>query len=207
MTEGRFIVFEGIDGSGTSTQSKRLAEALRNQGRPCHLTFEPTAHSIGSVIRDLIEGTTPLPADPTQAKRLLAMLFAADRLDHLDHPERGICARLKNGEDVVLARYVLSSLAYEGEESAELELVTTLNASFPLPDLTVYLSCPVDVALKRINSTRERVDVFENAEKLQRVKTNYERSIANYAGRVLTLEATLLADDIAAAILAELSCL
>ena len=201
MTTGRFIVFEGIDGSGTSTQSRRLAEALRERGSECHLTFEPTANTIGTVIRNLIEGTTPLPHDPAQAKRLLAMLFAADRLDHLDAPGSGIRARLDRGEDVVLARYVLSSLAYEGEESNELELVTTLNAPFPAPDLTVYLSCPVDIALERINSTRDRVDVFENTEKLSRVKANYERSIKGYAGRVLTLEATLPADAIAAAIL------
>ncbi len=204
MTMGRFVVFEGIDGSGTSTQSKCLAEALRESGRDCHLTFEPTDNAIGSVIRDLIEGTRSLPADPAEARRLLAMLFAADRLDHLNAPERGIRARLDRGQDVVLARYVLSSLAYEGDESDELKLVKSLNDPFPHPDLTVYLSCPVEVALDRINSTRDRVDIFENTEKLQRVKANYERSIASYAGRVLTLEATLPADAIAAALLEEL---
>lgn len=203
-TKGRFIVFEGIDGSGTSTQSRRLHEALQASGRTSHLTFEPTANTIGNVIRNLIEGTHPLPDNDAEGRRLLAMLFAADRLDHLEAPTTGIMARLDSGQDVVLARYVLSSVAYEGEGTDELAFVETLNNPFPCPDLTVYLSCPVEVALERITTTREKVDVFENEQKLLRVKANYERAIETYGGRVLTIEATLPQDEIATAILAAL---
>ncbi len=164
---GKFIVIEGIDGSGTSTQSKAIAQALaaRPNTRGVMTCFQLSDGSIGRIIREMLSGERRTSADPKTERRLFAMLFAADRHDHLFNEETGIVSALNRGEDVVCAPYVLSSLAYECEDSDELDFVRTLNEEFPLPDLTLYLDCPVDVALNRIHSTRENIDVFENRDK------------------------------------------
>lgn len=202
---GRFIVVEGIDGSGTSTQSRAIAAALEARGRTVILTHEPTNLEIGSVIRELLGGRVPLPDDGASERRLFALLFAADRLDHLKRPDSGIEAALARDVDVVCARYVLSSLAYEGDELELVDFVRGLNEAYRIPELTVYLDCPVDVALERISRTRASTDVFENREKLESVRRAYEAHLDVWPGRVLRIDARLLAHEITGAVLRELT--
>lgn len=209
MNEGKarlafFVVFEGIDGSGTSTQCRALKDALVAHGRPVHETFEPTKGPIGSLLRDFLGGRAQLTGDEPTDKRILAMLFAADRAHHLARPDEGILPLRARGTDVLSARYVLSSLAYEADHPDELAEVERLNAHFAVPDLTVYLKCPVEIALQRITATRSQIDIFENRAKLVRVKTNYERLLHNYPGRVLLLDATQPPQQITAAVLGAL---
>ncbi len=118
MTESKFIVFEGIDGSGTSTQSKALVQNLVERGMPTIHTWEPTDRPIGRLLRQMLSGELTSSDSPEQDRHLLALLFAADRHDHLWNNKDGIKKELAQGKHVVCARYVLSSLAYEGEESS-----------------------------------------------------------------------------------------
>ena len=104
---GKFVVYEGIDGSGTTTQAARLASYLRGRGVPVCETSEPTRGPFGAVIRQALEGR--LEVD----ERALAVAFAADRYDHLFSTDRGIVDRLKAGTWVICDRYVLSSLVYQ----------------------------------------------------------------------------------------------
>ena len=200
----RFIVVEGIDGSGTTTQARALVRALEARGEPAEFDCEPTDRPVGRVLRDLLSGSLESADDETSDRRLFAYLFAADRHDHLENAESGIKRRLAAGINVVCARYVLSSLAYEGEGRDELAFVEQLNRDFPFPDLTLYLDCPVTVSLNRIRSTRPSVDVFENEAKLTRVRHAYERLLEDYEGRHLTVDATLPESDITARALAAL---
>lgn len=201
----KFIVFEGIDGSGTSTQSLALVRNLQASGHDCQHTWEPTDRPVGKLLRQMLSGELKSSGSAEHDRHLFALLFAADRQDHLWNEETGIQKTLASGSHVVCARYVLSSMAYEGEGSGELEFVKSINASYPTPDLTVYLDCPVDVALHRINSTRDQIDVFENEAKLSRVKSNYANLIESYPGRVLSLDATRSPDELSAEIMAEMA--
>ncbi|HUJ27417.1 MAG TPA: dTMP kinase, partial [Myxococcales bacterium] len=112
---GRFIVFEGLDGAGTTTQAKLLAERLQKLGRTVFLAHQPSDGTVGLLIRQILAGRAATPqADGKLGQvdeRVMALLFAADRLDHLNSQ---IEPRLARGEDVILDRYTLSSLAYQG---------------------------------------------------------------------------------------------
>ncbi len=201
----QFIVIEGIDGAGTSTQARRLAEALRTAGREVEETFEPTDGPVGSLIRSMLRSQKPPLPDPVAARRLFARLFAADRHHHLHAPERGILACLAANRDVVAARYVLSSLAYEGDDEAEQAFVRGQNSDFPTPDLTVYLDCPVDVALERIRARGKAVELFENESKLARVRAGYERALASFSGAILRLDASRAPEELTRDIVAQVA--
>ncbi|HYY53573.1 MAG TPA: dTMP kinase, partial [Myxococcales bacterium] len=111
-SEGRFIALEGLDGSGTTTQAERIASVLRAQGRRVLLTREPSDGPIGTLIRLALTGRLGLPQrSGPLTEEALALLFAADRVDHL---AAVIEPALERGELVVCDRYVLSSLAYQG---------------------------------------------------------------------------------------------
>ncbi len=201
----QFIVIEGIDGAGTSTQAHRLAEALRAAGRTVEETFEPTDGPVGLLIRSMLRQSEPPLPDPKAAKRLFARLFAADRHHHLHEPAQGIFACLAAGRDVVAARYVLSSLAYEGDDEAEQAFVRAQNSEFPTPDLTVYLDCPVAVALDRIRVRGQAVELFENEAKLARVRAGYERALSSYPGVLLRLDAVREPEELTRDIVAQLT--
>ena len=162
----RFIVIEGLDGSGTTTQMKAVTEALDQAGVNCHATFEPTSSALGNLVRSVLRKevvTTPLA---------LAMLFSADREDHLHHPITGIVERLSQGAVVVSDRYLFSSLAYQSVDCG-FERVSQLN-DFPIPKYIVYIDTPVEACLKRIESRDNAKELFEQQEFLEKVKDNYE---------------------------------
>lgn len=162
----RFIVVEGLDGAGTTTQMKALAESFDKGGVNCHATFEPTSSALGNLVRSVLRKevvTTPLA---------LAMLFSADREDHLHHPISGITERLSRGEVVISDRYLFSSLAYQSVDCG-FERVSALN-DFPLPKYIVYIDTPVEACLQRIDSREQGRELFEKQEFLNKVKDNYE---------------------------------
>jgi dTMP kinase len=155
MIEGHFIVIEGIDGAGTSTQTALLGKWFRGCGLPVHTTHEPTEGPIGSIIRQVLThrlvvcGMTG-PRAPTWAT--MALLFAADRLDHV---ESLILPNLMDGVTVVSDRYDLSSIAYQSATAPESvdgveAWVRTINARARRPDLTIVLDVdPAEAALRR----------------------------------------------------------
>lgn len=166
-----FYVFEGIDAAGTTTQAKRLA-AFLEQKNIASFTFEPTDRPIGRVIRDYLTGIDGADA------RTLSLLFAADRNEHIEHPENGIRARIGRGERVVSDRYLFSSLAYQGTLD-DFSFVERINARFPLPEHLFFIDTPVEEADRRLNS-RESRDRFENRPLQERVHQQYRAIISDF---------------------------
>lgn len=187
---GRFIVFEGLDGSGSSTQAGLLAGRLLRAGVRVMSTSEPSTGPIGQLIRLSFAGRVVLPSDRAVRDAHFAYLFAADRFDHLHNPTDGVLKQLEAGVDVVCTRYVLSSLAYNTESPEEEKLVRRLNADFPHPDALIYLRGQVELSMKRLAS-RSKLETYENREKLAAVLRNYDTLLDEYTGRKLVVDATL----------------
>jgi dTMP kinase len=170
----RFLALEGIDGAGTTTQSRLLQDWLTARGHPALTTREPSDGPIGTVLRHALGGRVRLPeaaGGSFLTPETIALLFAADRLDHY---ESEIRPALNKGLWVISDRYLDSSLAYQGSMLSP-DWVETINRFAPAPDLTVYLDVDVDVALGRISSTRTATDLFEKRDVLLRVRANYLR--------------------------------
>ncbi len=170
----RFIAFEGLDGSGTTTQAKRLVERLEQAGAAAVYTYEPSAFLPGATIRRLLAREEPV--HPTT----MAFLYAADRNEHLFRDKTGVVALLERGKSVVTDRYLFSSLAYQGSE-ADREFVRTLNERFPLPEHLVYLDVDPDTAIRR-TVQRGEADIYENLNVQRRVAAAYEAVLDEFSG-------------------------
>ena len=167
--QGKFIVIEGLDGSGKGTQIARLAAALSERGVRFELTAEPTPHATGGLVRDALGGITK--RTPSE----LAGLFLADRIAHCQNPRDGIAALLKQGVTVVCDRYYYSSFAYQGMDLG-LDWVMSANLGCPAilkPDLCIFLDVPTEVADRRISLGRSSREIFEQAETIERVRRKY----------------------------------
>lgn len=161
-SRGRFVVFEGLDGAGTSTQIEVLAGWLRTRGTAVDTTREPTGGAIGRLIREVLTGARD--ADPAT----LALLFAADRLDHLNGVG-GVNAALDAGHWVLSDRYVLSSIAYQAAEGLDAGWVAELNRGAFAPDLTVFIDTEPEVCMQRIEARGGKPERFETLERLMTV--------------------------------------
>ncbi|MFI3227314.1 MAG: dTMP kinase [Clostridia bacterium] len=170
MLKGKFIVFEGIDGSGKSTQSALLYNKLCSMDIKSHKTFEPTNRPIGSLLRKYLKGE--LSCD----KKVLAGLFASDRLDHYLNDEDGIIKQVNNGVTVVCDRNYMSNFAYQADEDED--FVPSLNEKVRgmlKPDAHVFIDVSIDEALDRIAKNRENIDIFENKKALTQIRENYKK--------------------------------
>jgi dTMP kinase len=165
MVLRNFIVFEGIDGSGTSTQIGKLRE--RTQNMPVWFTCEPTALETGTFLRRFLRGEFSLTEETA------AFLFAADRNEHLHGPE-GIAERTAAGNLVVCDRYLFSSMAYQNSE-----LTDNLNSSFPLPEYLFLFDIDPVVSLNRIIH-RKTTEIYEKVDFLQQVRERYKRIMERY---------------------------
>ncbi len=174
MSSAQFIALEGIDGSGTTTQARMLADRLRFRGERVVCTSEPTDSPAGQLIRKALR------QESRPDEVMLALLFAADRREHL---KTTILPALARGEWVVTDRYLLSSIAYQSTGSP-FEWVCELNRLFPRPAVTVLLDVPVDAALERVARRGEALDYYEKEGALNRVRENFLR--AGKAGAELT---------------------
>lgn len=175
---GRFIVLEGIDASGKSTQASKLARWLEGLGHSVHLTAEPSTGPVGALIRQAFSGRIPLD------DRVIAALFIADRLDHLTNQRDGILSLLDQGIDVVSDRYYLSSLAYHsGDTSMDWVLkANSVSTDLLKPDVTVYLDLDPAEAFKRLQERREKADKFEVLERLETAHAAYADGISRISG-------------------------
>ncbi|HRZ64359.1 MAG TPA: dTMP kinase [Spirochaetia bacterium] len=192
----RFIVLEGVDGAGTTTQLKALGAALSAAGEPHWISAEPTGRPEGALIRRILGGE--LEAAPAT----VAYLFAADRCEHL-YGSGGIVERLGRGEAVVCDRYILSSLAYQGA-TCGIELPLYLNDRFPLPSLLIYFDVDPRQSMSRIDG-RERREIYELLPFQERVRAAYEEALARFEGgpmRILRVDAGLPAAEVGRAVLA-----
>jgi len=194
-TAGRFIVLEGIDGSGTTTQTLRLAESLRSDGHSVLSTHEPSDGPIGVVLRQALTRRLAGLSD-----RVLALLFAADRLHHL---AAVVEPALAEGKVVVSDRYVLSSLAYQGMR-LPLAWVESLNAAARRPDLTLYLDVDARTAAGRRLGRGGVEEIFDADEVQRAVARSYGRVIRKHtrAQRVVRVDGGGSPDAVAAAVLA-----
>ncbi len=195
-----FIVLEGIDGSGTTTQLARLAAYLGGLGRRVHATREPSDGPVGRLLREILLGGHR-SADGTEVDgRAMALLFAADRRDHL---RREIEPALAAGIDVVSDRYLLSSLAYQAEE-AERDWVAGLARAVRPPDLTLLLDVPVSVAAARRRAAGRSTERYDEDGFQARVAANYRRLASSDPG-VVVLDGSGSVDAVADAIAREVA--
>jgi dTMP kinase len=177
MSRGRFVVLEGLDGAGTTTQAARLARALRRVGHRVVLTREPSDGPVGVLLRQALGGGLRLRGGGVLSDAALALLFAADRLEHLASVvEPG----LGRGAVVISDRYLLSSLAYQGRV-LDPAWVEAVNAHAPPPDLTLFLEVPPRVAAERRRIRGGRRERFEDARTQAAVARAYAAVVARHA--------------------------
>ncbi len=168
MRKAKFIVLEGIDGSGTTTHSNKLANWIRSKNYEVVVTVEPSDGSIGKIIRNYLLFGGGSPA-------VHALLFAADRVEHT---EKVIKPLINEGVIVVSDRYVESSIVYQAAEGLNIEWIETINKFAIEPDLTIFLDVDPEIALNRKNRVKEK---FENVEFLKEVRRIYlERARVKY---------------------------
>lgn len=162
--QGKFIVFEGIDGSGQTTQAQLMNNYLKENGCNVVLTKEPTLDSdAGRKIREVLDKKEKISPDKLQ------MLFAQDRKEHL---EKLILPALKQGYIVISDRYFFSTFAF-GALDLDLEWLIKINKNFIFPDVVFILDVSSEVAMNRIRTRGEGFKFFEKKEKLSRVRQNY----------------------------------
>lgn len=160
---GLFIAFEGLDGSGSSTQVDLLAKKLNEIGYYAFGTKEPTNNLVGGLIRGAL--THDWKASP----ECLQLLFAADRAHHL---QREIIPNLEKGNIIITDRYLFSTIAYGSIDMPRAWLLK-LNERFILPDITFYIRVTPRECLRRIGKSRHQFELFEELEKLKRVRSMY----------------------------------
>jgi len=162
---GKFIVLEGLDGSGQSTQAGLLRDFLIKEGHGVVLTKEPTFDSeAGRKIREALDEKLQVESKQLQE------LFAQDRKEHL---ENLIVPALKEGKMVVCDRYFFSSFAYGASDGLELDWLLKINDGFLLPDLTFILKVSPEVCIERIEKRGSEKTLFEKKEKLAKVWQTY----------------------------------
>ncbi len=165
-TKGLLIVFEGTDGTGKSTQLKLLAQLLEEEGVDVVSSFEPTNGAYGKKIRALYSNR-----ENTSREDELE-LFLADRKEHV---ETLIAPALASGKVVLLDRYYLSTIAYQGAAGLDPALILEKNDFAPVPDLALLFHAPIQTGVTRITENRgDKLNDFEKEEYLRKVKVQFE---------------------------------
>ena len=166
---GKFIVFEGLDGSGKSTQIRCLEQRLRDIGRRVDVTAEPTVSALGGLVRDALSGFTPRSGGE------IAALFMADRVQHNVNPVWGIQKMLASGFDVICDRYYYSSMAYQGTVT-DPDWVERINLDCPeirRPDLCVFLDVDYERCRRRMEEGRAFLEIYENEASMIATRRRY----------------------------------
>lgn len=159
-----FIVFEGLDGSGNSTQSFALKEWLSDKGYEVYLTKEPTDGLIGCLIRGILRKEIKVDEET------LSLLFAADRMLHIKNT---VTKFLNDGVIVISDRYRLSNFAYQSAQGIDINWLKCLNEKTITPDLTFLIDTPPTICIRRIQKQRFHMELFEDVEKLTKAKEKY----------------------------------
>jgi len=169
--KGKFIVFEGLDGSGQTTQSHLLRDFLKSKGFPVVLTKEPTLKSkSGKKIKRILQ--EEIKVSPLK----LQELFAQDREHHLKNL---ILPSLRKGKIVICDRYLFSSYAY-GSINLDLDYLKKLNKGFILPDIVFFLDVSPNICIDRIKKRNADIDLFEKTDILKKVYKNYHKIFKDF---------------------------
>lgn len=168
-TKGKFIVFEGIDGSGKSTQIELLSQKLSENGIKCFETREPTDFPTGTLIHDILTGNEKADG------RAVACLFAADRIEHVVNKKDGLLTKLNDGITIICDRYYFSSYAYHGVD-ADMDWVIDINSvsrGLLKPDATIFMDISAKTAMQRIMCGRDHTELYEKEDRLALVRSKY----------------------------------
>ena len=169
MKKNLFLAFEGIDGSGKSTQSKLLEEKLKVEGIKVYHTYEPTGSPIGQLIKKIFRHE--MEAD----HRTIAGLYVADRIDHLTNTKDGILKKLEEGFTVITDRYYFSSYAYQGTHMSQdwVIMANSISADVLRPDVNIFIDIAPEVSIERVNKNRDKIELYESVENLIEVRNKY----------------------------------
>ncbi len=193
--KGKFIVIEGLDGSGATTQINLLTEYLNDNGVKAYYTKEPTDNVIGGLIRGALSGVYKLPDASLQ------LLFSADRGHHL---ERVIEPLMKNGNVVVCDRYLWSTIAF-GSVSLDKRWLLELQKYFRLPNLTIILKVDPKECINRISKNRFDFELFEEEKKLKEVWKTYIWLASKYPRKIVIIDGEGKKEGVFARVLKEVS--
>ena len=189
----KFIVFEGIDGAGTSTQIKKLVESNPSK---YIATAEPTKDETGKFLRRMLAG------DFSVDEKTNAYLFAADRCQHI-YGKYGVIETINSGKTVVSDRYFFSSMAYQAIFCGP-ELPELLNSPFPLPEYLFFFDINPEISLGRVDSRNEKKEIYEKLDLQKKIAAEYEKIISKYeAGseesgmKIIRVDATKSIEEIA----------
>ena len=178
MSQGRFIVFEGLDGAGKTTQIDLLEQYLRKAGKKVWKTAEPTVSVTGGLLRDALGGISQRSACE------LAAMFTLDRVFHNVNPVNGIEKMLSDGSDVICDRYYYSSMAYQGSET-DADWVRHMNLDCPeirRPDCCIFLDLTPEQSMERILRNRATREIYETRERLEAVRNQFFRVLEELKG-------------------------
>jgi dTMP kinase len=194
MTSGKLIVLEGIDGAGTTTQ---LARVARHYGERVYATHEPSDGPVGMLVRQILRGEHA-PFDHAA----LALLFAADRRDHL---AREIEPRLADGMHVVTDRYLISSLVYQGR-FIDADVVRAINRGMRPADLTLFIQVPANVAAGRRETRGAPDELFDPIELQRAVAAAYSEEAERLSAEqhVQVVDGTQPPDQVLARVVASI---
>lgn len=181
-----FVVFEGIDGTGTTTQLRLLSEHFANdeKGELINFTQEPTKSQIGTLLRATLQNVFTLTPET------VARLFATDRCEHL-YGSEGIIEQLNLGKAVFSDRYLFSSLAYQTVAGAE-KIAKEQNASFPLPEFLFFFDLPVEVSMERVTSRNSQLEIYEKPNFQTAVRAEYLKIIEYYKTAEPEMQITII---------------
>ncbi len=196
----KFIVIEGLDGTGKTTQIKKLAEYLEAQGEKVKITCEPTEAASGRLIRRVLSGE--IKSSPWAT----AALFLADRINHCADPDNGIKKALDEGYTVISDRYYYSTFAYQGCET-DLKWALDIHYNCPellTPDIVLFLTMPVEKCLERIRANRPEsaIEIYENEESLSKTSAQFDKvfDLIKDKENVVYIDASGTVEEVAASV-------
>lgn len=188
-----FIVFEGIDGSGTTTQIKKLAERFPKE--KVFVSAEPTKNETGLFLRRMLKGEFSVN------EKTASFLFAADRCEHL-YGKDGILEQIQNGKIALSDRYLFSSLAYQSVSCGK-DFPEHLNSLFPLPEILFYFEINPEISISRVTERGEKTEIYEKIEFQKKTASLYDQVINSYRQteksqgmKIITIDAEKPIDEI-----------
>lgn len=195
-TKGFFVAIEGIDGSGKTTQAKKIKEELEKT-QNVFLTKNPTVGQIGQFIRKILSKEIKVPSVAFQ------YLFSADR----QVQQEGILSHLEKGETVITDRYFWSALAYGMVDRGVIEKDTlqllkvsqgilSMYHQFMIPDVTFYLDISVDVAMNRLSSMGKEKELYEEREELEKIDRAYSFLMSEFPKEFTVIDGEQSIDDV-----------